>query len=61
MVVRMRHTRAHTGNRRAHHALKQANLQSCKSCGAMIHTHVACDVCGMYKGRTVRKVKAKTA
>lgn len=55
----MRHTRAHTGNRRSHHALKKANLQACPNCGAMIHQHTACDVCGMYKGRVVKKVKAK--
>lgn len=56
----MRHTRAHTANRRSHHALKKANLQACQNCGAMIHSHTACDACGMYKGRMVRKVKAKT-
>jgi large subunit ribosomal protein L32 len=59
MVVRMRHTRAHTGNRRSHHALKEANLQACLNCGAMVKTHVACKDCGMYKGKVVRKVKAK--
>ena len=60
MVVRMRHTRAHTANRRSHHALEAANLQGCPNCGAMIHSHTACDACGMYKGKVVRKVKAKT-
>jgi len=61
MVVRMRHTRAHTGNRRSHHALKGAKLQGCPNCGAMIQSHIACDACGVYKGRVVRKVKAKVA
>lgn len=61
MVVRMRHTRAHTGNRRSHHALKEANLQTCPSCGAMVKMHLACKDCGMYKGKVVRKVKAKKA
>ena len=59
MVVRMRHTRAHTGNRRSHHALKAADLQGCPNCGARIQSHLACDACGMYKGRLVKKVKAK--
>ena len=59
MVVRMRHTRAHTGNRRSHHALKEVNVQACSNCGAMINTHIACKECGMYKGKVVRKVKAK--
>ncbi len=61
MVVRMRHTRAHTGNRRSHHALKAANLQICPNCKAVLHAHTACDACGMYKGRQVKKVKAKKA
>ncbi len=61
MVIRMRHTRAHTKNRRSHHALKKANLHACPDCGAMIRPHIACEVCGMYKGRVVRKVKAKVA
>jgi large subunit ribosomal protein L32 len=60
MVVRMRHTRAHTGNRRSHHALKAANLTKCASCGALRMPHRACDACGAYKGKTVTKVKAKT-
>lgn len=59
MVVRMRHTRAHTANRRSHHALKAANLVSCKDCGAMKTPHTACDACGMYRGKKVLKVKVK--
>ena len=59
MVVRMRHTRGHTGNRRSHHALEETKLQACPSCGAMANTHIACSACGMYKGRLVKKVKAK--
>ncbi len=59
MVVRMRHTRAHTANRRSHHALKATNLQACSNCKAMIMQHRACDACGFYKGKLVTKVKAK--
>jgi large subunit ribosomal protein L32 len=59
MVVRMRHTRAHTANRRSHHALKASNLVACPNCKALIKSHTVCDACGMYKGKQVIKVKAK--
>ena len=58
MVVRMRHTRAHTANRRSHHALKELNLVSCGQCNAVLKPHRACDACGYYKGKKVMKVKA---
>jgi large subunit ribosomal protein L32 len=57
----MRHTRAHTANRRSHHALKAANLVACKDCGAMKSPHTVCDACGMYRGKKVLKTKAKKA
>lgn len=59
MVVRMRHTRAHTANRRSHHALKKANLISCKNCNAVLVPHTVCDACGHYKGKKVTKAKVK--
>jgi large subunit ribosomal protein L32 len=61
MVVRMRHTRAHTANRRSHHALKALNLTSCPECKAVIRPHRVCDSCGHYKGKLVIKSKAKQA
>jgi large subunit ribosomal protein L32 len=59
MVVRMRHTRAHTANRRSHHALKASNLIACSNCSAFITPHRVCDACGFYKGKKVVAVKAK--
>ena len=59
MVVRMRHTRAHTANRRSHHALKAANIVACKNCQAMKAPHHVCDACGFYRGKKVIEVKVK--
>ena len=59
MVVRMRHTRAHTANRRSHHALKSAGLVTCE-CGAQRVSHRACPACGRYNGRVVVDLAAKT-
>lgn len=49
----MRHTRAHTANRRSHHALKAANLSTCSHCGAKHRPHHMCLECGFYNGRQV--------
>ena len=58
MVVRMRHTRAHTANRRSHHALKAQTLATCE-CGAVRVSHRACATCGRYRGRVVVDMAAK--
>jgi len=60
MVVRMRHTRAHTRNRRSHHALKASTLQKCE-CGAVRVPHRACPVCGRYRGRIAVDLASKVA
>lgn len=53
MVIRMRHTRSHTANRRSHHALKAPNLAVCKNCNAEHRPHHMCLNCGFYKGKVV--------
>jgi large subunit ribosomal protein L32 len=59
MVIRMRHTRSHTANRRSHHALTAPNLAVCKNCGAQHRPHHMCLACGFYKGRVVIDLAAK--
>lgn len=60
MVVRMRHTRGHTRNRRSHHALRGAASTVCQNCGARMMSHRACAACGKYNGREVVNVLART-
>ncbi len=59
MVIRMRHTRAHTANRRSHHALKAPVLALCANCEAPHRPHHMCLQCGFYKGRQVMDLKAQ--
>lgn len=59
MVIRMRHTKGHTGNRRSHHALKAPALSVCTNCGAHHRPHHMCLECGFYKGRQVIDLAAK--
>lgn len=61
MVVRMRHTRAHTRNRRSHHALHGARLSVEKGSGAVHPRHKALLDGTPYKGRSVLdKTKRKS-
>ncbi len=53
MVIRMRHNRSQTKQRRSHHALKQVNLTTCAHCGAQHRPHHMCLECGYYNGRQV--------
>jgi len=55
----MRHTRAHTANRRSHHALKAPTLAICSNCEAKHRPHHMCLDCGFYKGRMVMDMSAK--
>lgn len=57
----MRHTRAHTRNRRSHHGLTAAGTSLCKECGHPKPKHIACPNCGKYKGREVVNVMAKVS
>lgn len=59
MVVRMRHTRGHTRNRRSHHGLEAVALATCSNCGAQHRPHHMCLTCGFYKGRVVIDLLAK--
>ena len=52
MVVRMRHTRAHTANRRSHHALKAPALTTDTATGT-VHLRHRASIDGVYKGRQV--------
>jgi len=59
MVVRMRHTRATTGDRRSHHAIKGPRLSTCVKCTELHLRHHACMNCGTYKNKEVIDVLAK--
>jgi ribosomal protein L32 len=56
MTVRMRHTRAHTANRRSHHALKMNGVVVDKESGVPHMRHRVSLVTGKYKGRQVLDV-----
>ena len=62
MSSRMRVTKGHRNNRRAHHALKAPRLSLCSNCGAYHQRHRVCLECGYYKGEKILDiVKVKKA
>ena len=61
MVIRMRHTRAHTANRRSHHALSAKAVTTDKATGT-VHLRHRASKDGIYKGvQAVRPVEKKIA
>lgn len=58
MVVRMRHTKSHTKNRRSHHALKPGMFVACTNCKALKRSHSVCMSCGYYRGKSILNLAA---
>lgn len=58
MVVRMRHTRSHTKNRRSHHALSKPALAKDEA-GNVHLRHRLSKVTGTYRGRKVIDLSLK--
>lgn len=58
MVVRMRHTRAHTKNRRSHHALSKPALGKDEAGNPHLR-HRLSKMTGTYRGRKVIDLTAK--
>lgn len=58
MVVRMRHTRSHTRNRRSHHALSAPALSKDKAGNAHLRHRIS-KITGSYRGRKVINLTAK--
>ncbi len=57
MTVRMRHTRAHTGNRRSHHALSAPAISN--GADGLSLRHRVSPITGKYKGKQVIDVDKK--
>ena len=58
MVVRMRHTRSHTANRRSHHALAKPAISKDEA-GNVHLRHRLSSITGSYRGRKVVDLTAK--
>lgn len=58
MVVRMRHTRSHTKNRRSHHALAKPALSKDEAGNPHLR-HRMSPTTGSYRGRNVVNMTAK--
>ena len=60
MVVRMRHTRSHTANRRSHHKVENVRLSKDESNTPHVR-HRVNPKTGKYRGRDVVDMISKTA
>ncbi len=58
MVVRMRHTRSHTKNRRSHHALSKPAVTKDEAGNSHLRHRVS-KATGTYRGRKVIDLSAK--
>lgn len=56
-VPKRKTSQARRDQRRAHHAMKKANLVPCPTCGSPRMPHRVCPECGSYKGRNVVAVE----
>lgn len=65
MVIRMRHTRSHTKNRRSHHKIKNQPIAIDQTTGVPHLRHRVCVQTGTYRGKqvldTVKAVEKKIA
>ena len=61
MVIRMRHTRAHTKNRRSHHALKGNTIVTDADTKTSRLRHRVDMTTGMYRGRQVIDITKQAA
>jgi len=57
----MRHTRAHTGNRRSHHALKNPTLTTDSKTGVVHVRHRASAITGKYRDLVAIDMEKKVA
>lgn len=61
MVIRMRHTKSHTRNRRSHHKVEASSLTTDTKTGVTHLRHRASLDTGEYRGRQVLDVAGKLA
>jgi large subunit ribosomal protein L32 len=55
-----RHSKARTGKRRAHDALRAPSMARCPNCQELRLPHRVCPKCGFYKGREVIRMSQES-
>ena len=58
-LTKRKYAHARQGERRAHLALKAANIVECPNCHKMKRPHTVCPECGFHNGVQVIKPKTK--